>query len=398
MARPATTPAAAADALREDRRLMRLAIRLARAGEGHTRPNPPVGAVVVLDGQVIGRGTHRAAGQPHAEVEAIRACRRNPRGATLYVTLEPCSTTGRTPPCTDLIAEHGLRRVCIGCIDPNPRHAGRGIDVLRQGGIAVETGLCEADCRRLIAPFAKRITTGLPWVTLKLALTLDGRLADRDGRSKWITGEPARAWVQQLRRRADAILVGAGTVAADDPELRCRLPGAGDAWRVVIDGAGRLPADRRLFTDAHAATTIMATTPAGARRLRQTLPAGTAATLWTFRARRDGTLNLADVLRRLSDEHGVMHVVCEGGGRLAGRLAAAGLVDTFAFVYAPCLLGDAAAVPAVDGPRWLLGQAPRGQFTEVRRLGGDLLVLAQELQPDAARPPRLTETRNGRHP
>jgi diaminohydroxyphosphoribosylaminopyrimidine deaminase/5-amino-6-(5-phosphoribosylamino)uracil reductase len=336
---------------------------------------------VTLDGQVIGRGTHRAAGQPHAEVEAILACRRNPRGATLYVTLEPCSTTGRTPPCTDLIASRGLARVCIGCIDPNPRHAGRGIGLLREMGIRVDTGLCEADCLRLIEPFAKRVTTGLPWVTLKLALTLDGRLADRNGRSKWITGEPARAWVQQLRRRADAILVGAGTVAADDPELRCRLAGAGDAWRVVIDGAGRLPADRRIFTDAHADTTLVCTTSSGARRLRQALPADTAATILPFRARRNGALDLTEVLRRLSDERGIMHVVCEGGGHLAGSLAAAGLVDTFAFVYAPRILGDAAAIPAIDGARWLLGQAPCGQLTEVRRLGKDLLVLAQGLRP-----------------
>jgi len=241
---------------RQDTRFMRQALRLAARGEGFTRPNPPVGAVVVRDGRVIGRGYHRAAGLPHAEVEALNACRESARGATLYVTLEPCSTTGRTPPCTGRIVQEGLARVCIGCLDPNPRHAGRGITRLREAGIAVETGICETACRELIEPFTRHILDQRPMVTLKLALTLDGRLADRERRSKWITGETARAWVQRLRRRTDAIMVGAGTVLADDPELRCRLPGAGAAWRVVVDGTGRLPAGRRLFTDAYAARTI----------------------------------------------------------------------------------------------------------------------------------------------
>ncbi|NLF84543.1 MAG: bifunctional diaminohydroxyphosphoribosylaminopyrimidine deaminase/5-amino-6-(5-phosphoribosylamino)uracil reductase RibD, partial [Lentisphaerae bacterium] len=163
---------------RQEARFMRQALRLAARGEGHTRPNPPVGAVVVREGRIIGRGYHRRAGLPHAEVEALNACREPAAGATLYVTLEPCSTSGRTPPCTERIAREGLARVCIGCIDPNPRHAGRGIARLRRAGIAVETGLCETACRELIAPFARHILGRRPRVTLKLALTLDGRLAD----------------------------------------------------------------------------------------------------------------------------------------------------------------------------------------------------------------------------
>ena len=353
---------------------MRRALALARRGEGHTRPNPPVGAVIVRRGAVIGEGYHHAAGQPHAEIEAIRACRQHPRGATLYVTLEPCSTAGCTPPCTDRILAEGFARVCVGCTDPNPKHAGRGIDILRQAGIPVDTGVCERDCRALIAPFARRITTALPWVTLKLALTLDGRLADRKGRSKWITGEPARAWVQQLRRRADAILVGAGTVMADDPELRCRLPRAGAAWRVIVDADGALSPDRRVLTDAWAARTIVASLPAGTARLRRTLPTGSPVTLWTFRASRAGMLSPTALLRRLAAEKAVMHVVCEGGGRLAGSLAKADCVDTYAFVYAPMILGDGAAVPSIEGTGWSLSRARRGRFADVRRLGNDLLV------------------------
>ena len=359
---------------RQDLSFMRQAMRLAARGEGHTRPNPPVGALVVHGGRIIGRGFHRRAGEPHAEVEALRACYEPPAGATLYVTLEPCSTAGRTPPCTELIAKSRLARVCVGCIDPNPRHAGRGIERLRQAGITVETGLCETACRELIEPFARHILGLRPWLTLKLALTLDGRLADRERRSKWISGAPARAWVQRLRRRADAILVGAGTVLADDPELRCRLAGAGAAWRVVVDGAGRLPAERRIFTDAFAAQTLVATTPAGAARLRKQLPPGSPVTLWTFRPDRTGRFSLALLLRRLAREKDVMHVLCEGGAQLAGALAKADLVDEYRLVYAPLILGDPAAPGAVEGTGWLLPAARRGRLTDVRRLGADLLV------------------------
>lgn len=374
MAQTTNNPAAAAASVRADRRYMRVALRLARQGEGLTRPNPPVGAVLVRDGRIIGQGYHHAAGRPHAEVEAFTSCAQSPVGATLYVTLEPCSTAGRTPPCTELILKSGLTRVCVGSVDPNPKHAGRGLDILRQAGLRVEAGLCEADCRALIEPFAKRITTGLPWITLKLAMTADGRLADRDGRSKWITGEVARAWVQRLRRRADAILIGAGSVIADDPELRCRLPRAGAAWRVAVDGAGQMPVDRRIFTDAYAERTIVATTPAGAARLRQHLPAASPVTLWTFRANREGQISLTALLKRLSAERNVMHVVCEGGGKLAGGLVKAGLVDRFACFYAPMILGDGAATAAVDGTGWRLDQALRGRIEGVQRLGDDLLV------------------------
>ena len=365
---------------RQDTRFMRQALRLAARGEGFTRPNPPVGAVVVRDGRVIGRGYHRAAGLPHAEVEALNACRESARGATLYVTLEPCSTTGRTPPCTGRIVQEGLARVCIGCLDPNPRHAGRGITRLREAGIAVETGICETACRELIEPFTRHILDQRPMVTLKLALTLDGRLADRERRSKWITGETARAWVQRLRRRTDAIMVGAGTVLADDPELRCRLPGAGAAWRVVVDGTGRLPAGRRLFTDAYAARTIVATTPEGAERLRQRLPAHSPVTLWSFNPDQTGGIPLDELLRHLAREKDVMHVLCEGGAQLAGALVKAHLVDECHLVYAPLMLGDADALGAFEGIGWLLPEARRGRISAVRRLGADLLVT---LRPEA---------------
>lgn len=355
-----------------DKRFMRLALACARRGEGHTRPNPPVGAVVVSRGRVIGQGFHRRAGEAHAEVEAIRACRVSPRGATLYVTLEPCSTTGRTPPCTELILRSGIARVVVACEDPNPKHAGRGLAWLRAKGVAVECGILEPDGRALIEPFGKQIVTGLPWVTLKLAMTMDGRIADRDGRSKWITGAPARAWVQQLRRRADAIMVGAGTVIADDPELRCRLRGAGEACRVIVDGAGRLPPRARVLNDAWSGHTLVATTAAGARRLRRRWPAGSAASIWEFPG--DTKIAMRDLLRRLARETGALHVVCEGGADLAGTLARAGLIDDYAFFYAPLLLGDDAARPALRGMDRRLRDGERFGITQIRRLGNDLLV------------------------
>ncbi len=358
---------------------MRRALTLARRGEGHTRPNPPVGAVLVKDGRIIGEGYHQRAGGPHAELEALGSCVSDPQGATLYVTLEPCSTSGRTPACTDAILRHRLARVVAGTTDPNPNHAGRGFELLRRAGLEVFEGVCAAESQTLIEPFAKTLATGLPWLTLKLALSLDGRLADRTGRSKWITGPQARNWVQQLRRRADAVMVGAGTVTADDPNLLCRLPGAGQGWRVIVDGRGRLAATHRIFTDSAADRTLIATTPEGAARLRTTLPADTPVTIWPFDATAGSSVPLHELLQRLHSELGLLHVVCEGGGKLAGQLVTAGLIDEYAFIYAPLIIGDNSATPAVDGTDWRLAGALRGKFVKLRRCGDDTLLQMRPL-------------------
>jgi diaminohydroxyphosphoribosylaminopyrimidine deaminase/5-amino-6-(5-phosphoribosylamino)uracil reductase len=355
---------------------MARALGLARRGEGRTRPNPPVGAVVVRQGRLLGAGWHRQAGLAHAEVEALQACRGSARGATLYVTLEPCCTHGRTPPCTDLLIRSGIARVVVGCEDPNPDHAGRGLRILRKAGIEVTTGVCADACRALIEPFAMRWRQGRPFVTLKLAMTLDGRIADRTGRSQWITGPEARQAVQMLRRRADAILVGAGTVCADDPSLRCRLPGAPDVWRVVVDGAGRTPATAKILNDRWADTTVLITsrqTPEATRRrwARQ------GAQVWVLPASR-GVIAPARILQRLAGE-GLLHVVCEGGGQLAGALIRAGLVDEYQFFYAPSILGDPRGVSGVSGTAFRLATMPRLQIHEVSRVGTDLLVRARPL-------------------
>jgi len=325
---------------------MQRALELARLGEGLTRPNPPVGAVLVQNGKIISEGFHKKAGGPHAEVNCLRQVEgqksKSLKSATLYISLEPCSTTGRTSPCTDLILERGIRRVVVGCLDPNPAHAGRGIRKLRRAGVEVITGVCRKEAEALIAPFAKRMLTGMPYVTLKLGITLDGQIADASGKSQWITGPQARKKVQELRRRADAILVGAGTVRADDPSLLPR-PAKGRApWRVIA--GTNIPAKSKVLTDEAAAQTL----------LMDDSPKKI----------------LADLAKR-----DVMHVLCEGGGELAGSLIRAGLVDEFAIFMAPSLLGGE-GFPMVGKKGWALKSMPRLSFQTLEKIGDDVFIQA----------------------
>jgi len=356
----------------QDRKWMRRAIALAQLSEGYTRPNPPVGAVVVRDGRKLGEGRHACAGCAHAEVEALNACREPVAGATLYVTLEPCCTQGRTPPCTDRILRDKIGRVVVGCRDENGLHRGRGLEILAKRGVEVVTGVCEDACRELVLPFFKHITTGMPFVTLKLAMTLDGRIADRRASSKWITGEAARLEVQRLRRRADAVMVGAGTVVADDPSLLCRGGGGEKLMRVIVDGRGLAPATARVLTDEAASRTIVATVreAAGRRAAGWTVHG---AQVWTFAPDRQAHVPLKRLLKRLGAA-GCLHVLCEGGGHLAGALHDAGLVDEYCFFYAPAVLGDRAAVGAVEGCGTLLPKMSRMRCVEVKRFGEDVMM------------------------
>ena len=350
---------------------MRHAIELAGRGAGFTRPNPPVGAVVVRNGRIVGEGYHQFAGGPHAEIVALRAAGARARGAALYVTLEPCCTTGRTGPCTEAILQSGVKAVVVGTRDPNPRHAGRGVRLLRKRGLAVSEGLLGAECRELIAPFRKWILTGRPYVTLKLGVSLDGRIADRAGRSRWITGAEARAEVQRLRHRADAVLVGSGTVMADDPSLLCRACAAPHGWRVIMDSRGRVSPSAKVLNDAEAERTILATVkgaPAekdAARRRCQT---------WVL-PRAAGRVSVRALLRRLGGL-GLLHVLCEGGGELAYALVRAGVVDEFVFFVAPLVLGGDASHAAIDGPGWPLAAAPKLHITECSRVGADVMIRA----------------------
>jgi len=354
-----------------DHRWMRRALALARRGEGLTRPNPPVGAVLVARGKKLGEGFHRFAGGPHAEIVALLDAGKPARGATLYVTLEPCSTWGRTPPCTDAILAAGIARVVVGATDPNPKHAGRGLELLRSRGVAVTADICRAEAEDLIAPFAQHQRTGRPFVTLKLAQTLDGRIADARGASRWITSPGAREFVQALRRRADAILVGGETVRADDPSLWPRPDDGRCPMRVVVTASGRLPPRAQVLGDAHAGCTVVATTPAGARRLARTR---TAARILTLPAQ-GGKIDLSALLHKLGD-CGVLHVLCEGGGRLAAGLLRAGLVDELQLFLAPKLLGGD-ATPAIGPAGWLLKNAPALEILDTTRIGPDVLLRAK---------------------
>jgi diaminohydroxyphosphoribosylaminopyrimidine deaminase/5-amino-6-(5-phosphoribosylamino)uracil reductase len=358
-----------------DEKWMRHALVLARRGEGLTRPNPPVGAVLVKRGKKIGEGFHRIAGGPHAEVVALIDAGKAARGATLYVTLEPCSTWGRTPPCTDAILAASIARVIVGATDPNPKHAGRGLALLRRKGVEVIAGVCRAEAEELIAPFAKHQLTGRPFVTLKLAQTLDGRIADARGASRWITAPTARERVQALRQCADVIMVGGETVRADNPSLLPRPDEGRCPMRVIVTASGALPPRAQVLCDSRAQCTIVATTPAGARRLAKVK---TAANIWTLPAQ-SGKIDLVALLMKLGS-CGCLHLLCEGGGQLAASLLRASLVDELQLFIAPKLLGGDACASLGGG--WLLAAAPHFEVRDVERLGPDILLRLHKVERD----------------
>lgn len=347
----------------EDHRWMAKALALARRAEGMTRPNPPVGAVVVKNGVQIGQGWHKQAGGPHAEVFALRQAGESAQGATLVVTLEPCSTTGRTPPCTDAILRAGIARVVVGTVDPNPQHAGRGLRLLRKAGVQVEVGACADEAAALIAPFACHMLRKRPFFTLKLGLSLDGRIADASHSSRWITGPEARDEVQAMRRQADAILVGAGTVRHDNPSLWPRPDGKRNPWRVILVRKGPLPLSSQVFTDDHAPRTIVAAPkgwqPACATRLRRK-----GITVLELPPRR-----LLPALATELGARGILRVLCEGGGILAGELLKAGLVDELCVFLSPMLIGG--PVGATGLTAWSLPRAPRFTRLDSRPVGKD---------------------------
>ena len=341
--------------LADDEKFMRLALREAARGVGRTSPNPAVGAVIVKAGRVLAKGWHRCAGEPHAEIEALRALKKPElaRGATLYVTLEPCCTHGRTPPCTDAIAAAGLARVVVGATDPNPLHAGRGFAVLQKAGIAVTSGILAAKCAALNAAFNKWITTGLPLVIAKAGISLDGRLTRPPGEGAWLTSAKSRADAMRLRAQVDAILVGAGTVRADNPRLTVRgLRGSAgrQPWRVVLTRGGRLPEDAHLFSDEHRERTLV------------------------FRGK-----SLRAVLRALG-ERGCTSVMIEGGGALLGSAFDARLVDRVHFYIAPLLCGG----PDVIGGRGAGSTRDAVKLENIsrRRIGPDLLLIADVSRPE----------------
>jgi diaminohydroxyphosphoribosylaminopyrimidine deaminase / 5-amino-6-(5-phosphoribosylamino)uracil reductase len=361
--------------VREHEEHMRRALELAARGRGSVAPNPMVGALVVRDGVVVGEGWHERAGAPHAEVNALVAAGERSRGATLYCTLEPCDHAGRTPPCTRAVIHAGIVRVIVATGDPNPVVDGRGFARLRDAGIEVESGVLRSEARRLNEAFERHVVTGLPFVTLKMAVSLDGKSAARDGSSKWVTGEAARADVQRLRSAADAIMVGAGTVAADDPSLTVRDPGYRGAapLRVVVDGSGRVVPTAAVF-EGVAPLLIATTGAAAASRISAWCDAG--AEVVVFDAEASGGVPLPELLAHLG-KRDVQGLLVEGGATLAWSLARDGLLDRVIVYVAPKLIGGADAPGALGGEGFAsIGQALDLSIHAVERIGEDLRVEA----------------------
>jgi diaminohydroxyphosphoribosylaminopyrimidine deaminase/5-amino-6-(5-phosphoribosylamino)uracil reductase len=362
----ATTDTADAD-------FMRIALGLAARGLGRTWPNPAVGCLLVRDGHVVARGWTQAGGRPHAETEALGRAGALALGATAYVTLEPCSHHGATPPCAEALIRAGIARAVVALEDPDLRVSGRGIAALEQAGIAVTKGTLAAAAAALNAGFLQRVRSGRPLVTLKLATSLDGRIATHSGQSKWITGEPARARAHLLRAEHDAVMIGAMTACIDDPELTCRLPGLThrSPVRVVVDGRLQLPLTSRLVQDAEHWPTWLVTGDGGDPERRDAyLDCG----LELIEVGRSpaGLPDLYEALQALG-ERGLTRVLTEGGSRLAASLARADLIDRVAWFRAPLLIGGD-GVPALEAFGLNeLGDAPRFRRTGVSRFGEDLL-------------------------
>ena len=349
--------------------LMRRAIALARRGEGWVNPNPMVGAVLVKDGRIIGEGWHARCGDLHAERAALKSCKESPRGATLFVTLEPCCHHGRQPPCTDAILEAGIRRVVIGSRDPNPKVHGKGAALLRAAGVDVQEDFLRAECDQLNPVFFHYITTRLPYVTMKYAMTADGKIATRTGASQWITGEKARAHVQRLRHRHRGILVGIGTVLQDDPLLTCRMEGGRNPVRIICDSHLDLPPDSRLCQTVQEAPVIVAA--AGASPEKRAALEAKGVTVLDLPGP-DGKVDLPALCRELGSRE-IDSVLLEGGGTLNDAMLRAGLVQHVCAYLAPKLFGGAQAMTPVAGR----GVDTPADCIHLRRTG--LLELGEDL-------------------
>ena len=353
---------------------MQRALDLAAKALGRTSPNPAVGAVIVRGGRVIGEGFHRRAGLPHAEVEALQRVNGTARGATLYVNLEPCAHHGRTPPCAEALIAAGLKRVVVGIVDPNPLVRGRGLRRLRQAGIAVTTGILREKCERLNEDFAVFIRTGRPLVTLKLAASLDGRIATASGDSHWISGERSRRLVHELRNRVDAVLVGAETVRVDDPQLTCRVRGGRDPLRVILDGRLTISPAARVCTQRSTAPTLVVTTAESGQGEKRRLLEQQGVEILCLPGDH-GRVSLRPLLEALG-RRGVKHVLIEGGGQVAAAALAEGVVDKVLFFYGPLLLGSESR-PMI-GPLGIdrVAAGLKLHTIELGRLGDDVLVTA----------------------
>ncbi len=358
-----------------DIRHMREAIRLAKKGLGRTSPNPAVGAVIVKEGKVLSKGYHRRAGAPHAEIEALKRLGGNAPGASMYVTLEPCNHVGRTPPCTEAILASGIKRVVIGMRDPNPGVRGGGAALLAEHHIQVDLGVIEAECRELNEGFAKHVSSGRPFVIVKSAMTLDGWTATSGGDSKWITSERSREYVHQLRNGVDAVLVGIGTVLADDPRLTCRLKhGKGkDPLRVVVDTHLRTPVQARIVKQASSAGTMWMVGSGVKKSAIRDFERGKNAVVSC--PTKQGRIDLESLLDILGEKM-ITRLLVEGGAGIIGSLLRRRLVDKFYLFKAPRLLGGGDGIPMASGPGpRMMKECVFLKDIRVKRFGDDILVV-----------------------
>lgn len=353
-----------------DRRFMGMAIALGTLALGTATPNPAVGCVLVKGGKIIGFGRTASGGRPHAETEAIKHAGARARGATAYVSLEPCAHFGQTPPCAEAMVRAGIKRAVIGRVDPFPQVRGRGIAILKRAGIEVTTGVCEEEATRANEGFFTRVEKGRPMLVLKLAITLDGRIATASGDSRWISSEESRAMVHEWRRESDAVMVGAGTVVADNPRLTCRIEGGRDPVRVIIDGSLSTAPGARVYRQRSTAGAIIVTAAGNADAARRRY--GSARVEVIAAKSRGGEIDLAGVMRRFG-ERGWNRVLLEGGAHLAASTLKAGIVDRVALFIAPRILGG--GLPAIEGLKFArVKDSIRLDDLAVRRIGTDLLV------------------------
>ena len=355
----------------DDEEWMRRSLRLAEKGRGRTSPNPMVGAVLVKNGRVVGEGYHAKAGEDHAEIIALRQAGEEARGATLYLNLQPCTHYGKTPPCAPVVIRSGVKRIVIGMEDPNPLVKREGVESLREAGLEVEVGLREKECRRLNEAYCKYIMKKEPFIILKVAATLDGRIAARDGDSKWISGETSRRFVHRLRDQVDGVLVGIGTVLRDDPMLTARIRAGRNPFRIILDSRLRMPEEARVIA-VSPSKTIIATTEAAPKDKIERLERRDVRIL--VLDSKEGRVSLRSCLSRLGEME-MMTLLVEGGSEINGSFLDEGLIDKLLLFLSPKLIGDTQAVGIFGGRGAVnLKQAILLRELKTRRIGEDILV------------------------
>ncbi|MFZ4855473.1 MAG: bifunctional diaminohydroxyphosphoribosylaminopyrimidine deaminase/5-amino-6-(5-phosphoribosylamino)uracil reductase RibD [Desulfuromonadaceae bacterium] len=356
-----------------DTKQMKRALTLARKGIGKTSPNPVVGCVIVKNGTVVGEGWHKKAGGPHAEIHALEMAGDAARDADVYVTLEPCCHSGKTPPCSKALIKAGVRQVVAGMRDPNPEVNGGGLEALEAAGIKTSCGMLEEECRAINLPFIKYVTTGMPYVTYKCAMTLDGNIATLTGESRWISCEESRKQVHLMRSRMDAVMVGVDTIIADNPQLTVRHVRGKDPLRIIVDTRLRTPKTVTILNGELSTKTIIATSEIDTDIHRPYLDQGATVVVCD---ECDGRVSMQDLLQKLGIM-GVQSILLEGGSRLAGSMLQLGVIDELVFFVAPKIIGSNGFAPFNLQGITSMADAIKLDFTDMRRIGSDIVVTAR---------------------